>query len=195
LPKANVAYEASVKRIEKANKILKTSFQDTGDILINYKNNIWDTIGAVLDFGEIGAAAMVSAIDGIGQALESLIAENDAIHDFFKDIGIMVADLVIQIGRMIAEMGAAMLISKYTRKEGIKITAIGAGLMTAGYIAKGAMEKTPGSISSVSPGNSSYGSPNSLSATRISVAVTGELDGRKMSIVSTRGTKMLSQVT
>jgi hypothetical protein len=195
-------YVAMAELAKAGNYELTDSFKEIGVKLektspgwASYKENIWETIQGTESFAEIAVPLIVNSIDGIGQALESLIANNDAIHDFFRNIALMVADVAIQIGKMIVAMGAAALISKLTRKEGLKIIAEGGALITAGYIAKGYINKGSNSYSSVSPGNSSYGSPNSLNATRISVAVTGELDGRKLSIVGARGTKMLSQVT
>jgi hypothetical protein len=161
----------------------------------SYKENIWETIQQTENFSEIAVPLITNAVESIAESIAGLISQTDSIEGFFRNIALMVAEVAIQIGKIIAAMGAALLISKTTRKEGIKLIAESGALMTAGYIAKGYVNKGSSSYSSVSPGNSSYGSPNSLNATRIAVAVTGELDGRKLSIVGVRGTKMLSQVT
>jgi hypothetical protein len=174
-----------------------TSLKQNSESWASYKYNIWETVQEMAEFSQTAQTIVVDAIDSIAQSIASLITQTSTIEDFFKNFGLLVANFAIQIGKLVAAIGVAMMFIPGMQGKGAGLILAGAGIMTAGYIGKGILQKTPGSSSSsaVTPSSSNYGTSYALNPQKINVQVTGELDGRKLSIASARGAKMLSDMS
>lgn len=163
----------------------------------SYKSNVWEAIYEIEDFSQVIQSTMVDAIDSISKSIADLITQTDSIEGFFKNLAMMVANFALQIGKLIAAIGAALMFIPGMQGLGGSLLLASAGIMTAGYIGKNLLERTPGAstASAVNPSNSNYGSNYSIGTQNIKVQVVGKIDGRDIALANARGGKMLSDMT